>query len=229
MINPLRSEEDAFRFTLIVAVLLAPVILAGIIFGSGVALGVAGGLALGVIGGVLLMRRREPQEKMLLGRRLGDRHRILVMANETLSGEALRDEIAHRSRDRDAEVRVVCPALNTKLKHWISDEDEARRRAQERLGAMLSQLEGAGVDANGDIGDGDPVQAMEDALRIFPADEAIISTHPLGRSNWLEREVVKNARERFPLPITHVIVDLEAERARGAEGPIAPRPGNGAT
>jgi hypothetical protein len=213
MINPLRSEEDAFRFTMIVAALLAPVILAGIAFGSGVALGVAGGLLLGVIGGLILLKREEPQEKMLLGsRRDGERHRILVMANETLGGGALRDEIAHRSRDRETEVRIVCPALNTKLKHWISDEDEARRRAQVRLDDMLSQLEAHGVAAGGDIGDADPVQAMEDALRLFPADEAIISTHPLGRSHWLEREVVKHARERFPIPITHVIVDLEAEQ-----------------
>ena len=52
---------------------------------------------------------------------------------------------------------------------------------------------------------------MEDALRTFGADEIIISTHPPGRSNWLERGVVEKARERFPVPITHVVVDLERE------------------
>ena len=60
------------------------------------------------------------------------------------------------------------------------------------------------------------MQAMEDALRLFPADEMIISTHPHGRSNWLERDVVERARERFPLPITHVVVDLEHEQASGS-------------
>jgi hypothetical protein len=53
---------------------------------------------------------------------------------------------------------------------------------------------------------------MEDALRTFGADEIIISTHPEGRSNWLERGIVTKARERFAVPITHVVVDLEAER-----------------
>ena len=77
---------------------------------------------------------------------------------------------------------------------------------------MLSQLERDGIPAQGDIGDGDPVQAMEDALRLFPANEVIISTHPYGRSNWLERNVIERARERFPVPITHVVVDLEHER-----------------
>jgi hypothetical protein len=52
---------------------------------------------------------------------------------------------------------------------------------------------------------------MEDALRTFGADEIIISTHPEGRSHWLERGVVEKARERFAVPITHVVVDLERE------------------
>jgi hypothetical protein len=52
---------------------------------------------------------------------------------------------------------------------------------------------------------------MEDALRTFGADEVVISTHPEGRSHWLERGVVEAARERFTVPISHVVVDLEAE------------------
>jgi hypothetical protein len=216
LINPLRSEEDAFRFTLIVAVLAAPVVIAAIAFSTGAALVVGGGVILGVVIGLFVIERDEPAEKMLLGQRRGDDHkrRILVLANETLGGAALRREIAHRIRDADAEVYVVCPALNvSKIKHWVSDEDEARREAQERLEAMVSRLSREGVQVRGDIGDADPVQAMEDALRLFPADEAIISTHPPGRSNWLEREVVERSRERFPLPVSHVVVDLEREPA----------------
>ena len=40
----------------------------------------------------------------------------------------------------------------------------------------------------------------------------LFRSHPEGRSNWLERGVVTGARERFAVPITHVVVDLEAER-----------------
>ena len=214
MINPLKSEEDAFRFTLIIAVLLAPVALAAIVFSTGVALAVAGGLALGLVIGLFVIHRDEPAEKVSLGRRRArdGKRRILVVANETLGGGALRAEIVHRTSGAEAEVRVVCPALNTKIKHWVSDDDDARRHAQERLDSMLAQLARAGVSAQGDIGDSDPVQAMEDALRMYQADEVIISTHPHGRSNWLERGVVERARERFELPITHVVVDLEHER-----------------
>ena len=67
--------------------------------------------------------------------------------------------------------------------------------------------------ARGEVGDADPLQAIEDSLRTFGADEIIISTHPEGRSNWLEKGVVSGAKQRFTVPITHVVVDLEAERA----------------
>ena len=71
-----------------------------------------------------------------------------------------------------------------------------------------------GIAASGEVGDSDPLQAMEDALRTFGADEIIISTHPEGRSHWLERGIVEKARERFAVPITHVVVDLERDREK---------------
>src|ERR671931_161546 len=102
--------------------------------------------------------------------------------------------------------------VHAPLKHWVSDEDDARAAAQKRLDASLARLREAGIDARGEVGDGEPLQAIEDALRTFGPDEIIISTHPEGRSHWLERGVVTSARERFAVPITHVVVDLEAER-----------------
>jgi hypothetical protein len=213
MINPLKSEEDAFRFTLIVVALLAPVVIVAIAFNTGVALGVAGGLALGLVVGLFVLKRDEPRAKAELRPRPADgTHRILVVANETLSGLALRSEITGRSQGGRTELRVVCPALNSKIKHWTNEEDEARANAQRRLQQLLAKLRGEGFEADGDIGDDDPVQAMEDALRRFPADEVIISTHPAGRSNWLEHDVVNRAQDRFDLPVTHVVVDLDREQ-----------------
>jgi hypothetical protein len=213
MINPLRSEEDAFRFTLIVAVLLAPIALVAVVFSTGAALAVAGGLALGLVLGLFVLRRDEPRAKAALRPRRADgTHRILVVANETMSGRGLRSEISQRSRGERTELRVVCPALNTKIKHWTNEEDQARLEAQQRLERLLTGLRGEGLEAEGTIGDDDPVQAMEDALRRFPADEVVISTHPPGRSNWLEHDVVGRAQARFDLPVTHVVVDLERER-----------------
>jgi hypothetical protein len=94
----------------------------------------------------------------------------------------------------------------------VSDEDGARAAAQQRLDNCLARLAEEGLEARGEVGDGEPLQAIEDALRSFGADEIVISTHPEGRSQWLERGVVTGARARFDVPITHVVVDLEAER-----------------
>jgi hypothetical protein len=60
--------------------------------------------------------------------------------------------------------------------------------------------------------------AIEDALRDFPADEIVISTLPPGESRWLEHDVVERTRREVDLPMTHVIVDLDAEAATAAPG-----------
>jgi membrane protein implicated in regulation of membrane protease activity len=212
MINPLRSEAEAFRFLLGAAVYFGLIAIAGVINEwAGVAVFVI--LTAIVIGWWWRARREEHRPKAAPVHRGGpDERRILVVANETVGGGALRDRVEQRSSGYRTEVLVVTPALNTRLKTFTSDEDRAREQAQERLDASLARLREAGIEANGEVGDGDPLQAMEDALRTFGADEIIISTHPEGRSHWLERGVVDGARERFAVPITHVVVDLQAER-----------------
>jgi len=81
--------------------------------------------------------------------------------------------------------------------------------AEARLEDSVLALAAAGVEARGQVGDDDPLQAIEDALRTFGADEIILATHPEGRSKWLERGVVERARERFDLPITHVVAYVD--------------------
>jgi hypothetical protein len=148
--------------------------------------------------------------------------RILVVANETATGPILHDAIRFRAgRGRAVEVLVVAPALNTRLRHWASDEDRARRAAELRLADCVEQLSATAIEASGLVGDSHPLQAIEDALRVFPADEIVIATHPEGRSHWLARGIVERARARFAQPILHVVVDA----ARGREylaGPGGP-------
>ena len=87
---------------------------------------------------------------------------------------------------------VVCPALNTQAQALgLGRGRRARAGARSAFRRMLDALDRDGFTATGDIGDGDPVQAIEDGLRMFGADEVIVSTHPPGRSNWLERDVVR--------------------------------------
>jgi GABA permease len=207
--NPIRSEAEAFSFVLVCVVLFTIVAFAGVFFGGWVALGVFLVLVIGLA--VYIKAEPKEQERPAWPRRPHDRRQILVVANETVAGRALRAEVLERAGG-GARVLVVCPALNSPIRHWTSDEDHAHALAQERLDESLAALGGQGIEATGEVGDADPIQAIDDALRTFDPDEIVISTHPPGRSNWLEKEVVSRARERYPLPITHVVVDLERER-----------------
>jgi nucleotide-binding universal stress UspA family protein len=213
MINPFRSEAEAYRFLLLTVGYFAAIAIAALAIDKWAGLAVFGGLTLAGLVYVARGRRLEPPRQQVPSRQgKENERRILVIANETVGGGPLREEIRRRSEGYDEQVFVVSPALNSPLRHWASDEDNARAQAQKRLNASLARLREVGIDAKGEVGDGEPLQAMEDALRLFGADEIIISTHPEGRSHWLERGIVKAARERFAVPITHVVVDLEAEQ-----------------
>lgn len=210
MANPFRSEADAFRFVWLTIGYFALIFIGSLI-------NVWVGVAVFVVVTAVALRwflRRDATEapvKQVPAASPPGEYRILVVANETVGGPELLSEIRGRSEGRAARVLVVCPALNSPLRHWVSDEDEARASAQARLDGSLGSMRAAGLDASGEIGDGDPIQAIEDAVRTFRPDELIISTHPVGRSHWLERGVVEKARERFDLPVTHVVVDLDAD------------------
>ncbi|HEY7537274.1 MAG TPA: hypothetical protein VH721_04755 [Gaiellaceae bacterium] len=99
----------------------------------------------------------------------------------------------------NADVFVVAPALNSRLRHWVSDEDAARGRAQERAAAFVGRLTRKGVRAVGGIGDADPLQAIADALVTFPAD-AIVVAAGSERTTRRADELVTRARERFGIP-----------------------------
>jgi Universal stress protein family len=211
MRNPLKSEAEAFQFVLLAIGYFALIVIAAAInTWLGVAVFVL--LTALAIGAIVRARREPPELRTPASRSAPGERRILVVANETVGGRTLREEIERRSEGYEVQILVVCPALNSPLRHWISDEDGARAAAQERLDRSLARLAEEGLDARGEVGDGEPLQAIEDALRSFGADEIIISTHPEGRSQWLERGVVSGARARFDVPITHVVVDLVAER-----------------
>jgi hypothetical protein len=135
--------------------------------------------------------------------------RLLVVANETVASDILHAAVRAQVHDEpDRQVLVVAPALNTRLRQLRSDDAVARRSAELRLDRCLGRLEAAGIRAEGLVGDADPVQAIDDALRPFPADRLVVATHPEGRSNWLARDLVVRAA-RFGLPIAHIVADTE--------------------
>lgn len=209
MRNPLRNEDNAFRFVLGTIVYLALIVLASWL---ATWLGVVVFIVLTVLAVALLRggAKVAPTTQHVDRAAVDDTRRIIVVANETLEGARLHQEIVRMADGVAEDVLVVCPALNSQLKTWLSDEDGARDAAASRLRSTVDDLTAAGVNVRGEIGDGDPLQALEDALRGFPADAIVISTHPEGASHWLERGVVEAARSRFDVPVTHVIGDASA-------------------
>lgn len=137
--------------------------------------------------------------------------RLLVIANETIASPHLAEEVRRRAGG-DADVLVVAPRLHRgRLDHWLgSGEDRAHSAAARRLDETVAALRAGGLRVEGRVGDADPLMALDDAVREFGPDEVVISTHPPGRSQWLERRIVQDARGRYAFPVTHLVVDLEA-------------------
>jgi GABA permease len=214
MHNPLRSEADAFRWVVRIGVAAASVVALSLL--TRPAIGAAWGAALIGFGlGILFRNARGSLPRSVSVTRNGDaKYRLLVVANQTVEGRALLEEIRNRCRGRDSEVFVVTPALvGSRAAHWASDLDEGIELARQRMELSLIAIRDAGLKARGEVGDSDPNLAIEDALRVFAAEEIVISTHPPDKSRWLEHGVVRRTREEVGLPVTHVVVDLEAERA----------------
>jgi hypothetical protein len=140
-----------------------------------------------------------------MNRKFGQTGGILVIANRTCPCPTLVDEVARRASDTPAAVLVVAPALNSRLRHWVSDIDDAVDQARDRVRFAVAELRERGVSARGEVGDANPLLAIADALAGFPASEIVIATHPEGQSNWLERGLIEKATARFDLPITHLV------------------------
>jgi len=214
MRNPLRSEAEAFRFLLLTIGYFALIVIGAMINKwLGVAVFVV--LTLLALYFAFLRPRNEPPQRVAPKiKHPDDERRILVIANETVEGEPLLQMIEERAHGYRSNVLVVAPTQPSPLQHFASDDDPSRATARERLDATLARLLEVGMSARGEVGDPDPLQAIEDALRTFGPDEIIISTHPEGRSHWLEQGVVDRARQRFAVAITHVVVDLETHEVQ---------------
>ena len=139
-------------------------------------------------------------------------HRILVVANETVGGAPLIDAVKRHAGAGDVRVTVVCPQNQPKSGYVIYDET-VREAAENRLETTLAQLREIGIEAKGEVMDPDPFAATTDAVDHFGADTIIVSTHPETRSGWLRKHLVDRLKEETGLPVEHVVVDLDANRA----------------
>jgi hypothetical protein len=214
---PVKSERDAFRLAYGAAAVLALAILLGALIApiAGVAL-VALVVVAGLVWELMVPDAERPtplREAASANEGAADgRHRILVVANQTVAGQELRDELMTRA-ESDPEVRVVCPILPSRAHLITSDIDREIAEARRRLEATLAWASEQGFSVTGKVSEDTPVTAVCDELRTFAADEVIVSTHPRSRSRWLESDLIGRLETELDVPITHVVVDLEREQA----------------
>jgi hypothetical protein len=137
--------------------------------------------------------------------------RILIIASEAVADrpggvpEPVRRQVLAAE-----EVRVVGPTLTSRLQSWTSDIDAAASSADDRVRAIVESIQTTGQRASrGSVGDEDPLQAIADALAVFPADALILAVHTPATQNRRERRLGERARARFKLPVTEMLIDDE--------------------
>ena len=142
--------------------------------------------------------------------------RVLVLANETVGGAELLNELRSIDAEGKAEYFVCVPAnpVDTgQAEHtgavWVWEE--TTKAAQARLDATLDILRSEGLHAQGELGELRPVQALAAAVKEFSPDRIVISTHPEVHSAWLRQDVVDKARAAYPaIPVRHIVSTVDA-------------------
>lgn len=148
--------------------------------------------------------------------------RCLIVANQTLGGEALYEAVKERLQQEPTTFYVVVPATRPS-DYAVSaaamyggmlgtegialpppPDEEGEDRAAQHLAAALRGLADLGAEADGEVGDPDPVEAVRSVLERQDPDEIILSTLPAGISRWLRMDPVSRMSRRFDLPITHI-------------------------
>jgi GABA permease len=209
---PFKTESDAFRVAVVLGVVAAAAVLVGwltsqaygvVLFAAGIAAGVTFELA-----GRETDRRSALQQAADAPHRhgaSGGKRHILVVASETLAGEELRRELA-AAGEAGVELDVLAPILASRSHYWASDLDHERAEARERLEASLAWAAAHGFAAKGEVGDPDPLVAIEDELRDFGADEVIVATHSREHTSWLAKRMLGHLTRELDVPVREVVV-----------------------
>jgi hypothetical protein len=134
---------------------------------------------------------------------------VLVIANETVVGEALLARIRERAARGPASFLIISPQSDPTQ----SSHPEAERR----LRRALSELRAAGIEAHGQVAHPDPYTAAMQAIEDERIDEIIVSTFEPAESPWLRRDLVQRLHNDAGLPVEHVVISAEAVGAEPAQ------------
>jgi len=147
--------------------------------------------------------------------------RLLVIVPDALQAGEEIDEIRRAADGGGTELRIVVPAVEaTAFRHTMGDVDEPKQEAEERLRASLESLRSSGIEASGEVGDPDPVQAASDALLKAPADEVLIFEREKDQARWFEEGLFERAQASLEPPLRMVVVhsgDADGEHVVAVE------------
>jgi len=115
------------------------------------------------------------------------------------------EKVSSLAGGREVSVFVIAPTVGTRFAVFAEDQGDYEDAAR-RLKEALAELDAAGLSAQGEIGASDPLQAADDGLRQFPADEIVFVTHPDARTDWVEKGLIEEAKSRYEQPVEHVVV-----------------------
>jgi hypothetical protein len=128
--------------------------------------------------------------------------KLLVIASEPISADALRSTLPSGVDPADSEVMVVAPAVQEHgLRFWMSDADEAIAEADKVRRETVDRLGREGIPASGDTGESDPMLAIQDALTTFDADRIVVFTHAESGEGYREDIDPDEIAERFGRPV----------------------------
>jgi hypothetical protein len=138
--------------------------------------------------------------------------RALVVANEKISGKQLVGSVLRHLGPGVEEIFVVAPALaESALDHIMGDVDAAIPAARERLEATLHEFRAAGVEARGEVGDSDPIQAISDEIVKFDPEQILVVAHRDEEGAFAEKGLLEQAERDFDLPVLELVVTHEQD------------------
>ena len=133
---------------------------------------------------------------------------LLVVADVWCKVDGLCDRVRAELAGEDGSVLVLAPPLTGRLHTHLSDTDGETAAARQRLDDVLRRLRDHGVVAHGQIGDADPIIAIDDVLATFPAEEIVLVTEADGHQNWRERRLPEYLW-KLGIPARHWVVPHE--------------------
>jgi hypothetical protein len=156
------------------------------------------------------------------------RRLLAIVTNDPLGPEPLREIGANGGHDRPGELdlRIVVPAVEANaLRHTLGDIDEPQREAEARLQRVLGELRANGIEAPGEVGDPDPIQAAQDALLKAPADEIVIFEHEQAQARWFEEGLLEKAEAGLDPPLRVVVLHSDPDGTEHVTGVETAGPG----